>query len=73
MVVIIVVGRFIGVLFTFYSFRLCFKKESLHLPQVLFICWGGMIRGAIAFALVIKLPYTCPGEDECLAEKYYQL
>jgi hypothetical protein len=30
-----------------------------------------MIRGAIAFALVIKLPYSCPDGDECLKEKYY--
>lgn len=32
-----------------------------------------MIRGAIAFALVIRIPYHCPGTEECEAEKYYEL
>lgn len=31
MTAIIVVGRFIGVLFTFYAFRICFRKESIRL------------------------------------------
>ena len=59
-------GRLIGVLFTFYAFRLCFRKKTISFKELLFITWGGMIRGAIAFALVILIPYKCPTEEECM-------
>jgi NhaP-type Na+/H+ or K+/H+ antiporter len=70
---IIIGGRVIGVMFTFYAFRLCFRKKTINFRQLVFITYGGMIRGAIAFALVIRIPYTCPGEEECLEMKYYEL
>jgi len=50
---IIIVGRIVGVLITFYLFRLCFRKATISFRQLLFIIYGGMIRGAIAFALVL--------------------
>ena len=50
-------GRIVGVLGTFYCFRLCFKKKTIKFNELLFITYAGMIRGAIAFALVLKIQY----------------
>lgn len=50
---IIVVGRVFAVVVTWYLFRLCFRKATISFPELLFITYGGMIRGAIAFALVL--------------------
>lgn len=52
----IVFGRVGGVFFTFYMFRLCFKSRTISARELLFITYAGMIRGAIAFALVLKIP-----------------
>jgi len=60
---IIIGGRVVGVLFTWYLFKLCFRYTTINFKELLFMTWGGMIRGAIAFALVIKIPYSCPLED----------
>lgn len=54
---IIFVGRIIGVLSTFYTCRLCCKKKTINFRELLFITYAGMIRGAIAFALVLKISY----------------
>jgi NhaP-type Na+/H+ or K+/H+ antiporter len=71
---IIIIGRIIGVIATFYLFRLCFKKKTINFKELLFITWGGMIRGAIAFALVLKIPWTCPStEPECLEQDLYDV
>ena len=59
---VIVIGRIIGVFGVFYLFRLCFKKKTISFKELIFICYGGMIRGAIAFALVLKIPNTCPSD-----------
>lgn len=56
--VIIVFGRVIAVFSTFYLFRLCFKKKTINFNELCFITYGGMIRGAIAFALVMMIPYN---------------
>ncbi len=52
---IIVIFRIIGVLGTFYTARLCCRKKTIKFRELLFITYGGMIRGAIAFALVLKI------------------
>lgn len=59
--VIIVLGRFIGVICTFYAFSCCCRKKTIKFNELCFITYGGMIRGAIAFALVLKIPieYKC--------------
>ena len=57
---IIVVGRIIAVFGVFYLFRLCFRKKTISMKELVFICYGGMIRGAIAFALVLKIQNLCP-------------
>ena len=46
-----------GVLSTFYCCRCCFKEETIKFNELLFITYAGMIRGAIAFALVLKIDY----------------
>lgn len=73
----IVVGRIMGVFLTFYSCRLCFKSRTIKINELLFITWGGMIRGAIAFALVLKIE-KCTNVEEtepagCYSEKNYSL
>lgn len=72
---IIVVGRIIGVIATFYLFRLCFRKKTINFRELLFIVYGGMIRGAIAFALVLKIAHECPipGSNECYEDDLYMM
>jgi NhaP-type Na+/H+ or K+/H+ antiporter len=64
--IIIMVGRYVAVFGCMYAFRACFKSRTLNDKELLFIGWGGMIRGAIAFALVMKIPKI--GEASCKAE-----
>lgn len=54
---IIIIGRIMGVMSTFYCCRLCFKESTINFRELLFITYAGMIRGAIAFALVLKIDY----------------
>ena len=61
---IIIVGRIIAVFGTFYLFRLCFKKKTISFAELIFITYGGMIRGAIAFALVLTIPH-CADPNIC--------
>ena len=63
--VIIVVGRIIAVFGVFYLFRLCFKKKTISCRELCFITYGGMIRGAIAFALVLVIPHVCDSLEVC--------
>jgi sodium/hydrogen exchanger-like protein 6/7/sodium/hydrogen exchanger 8 len=52
---IIVVFRILGVIGTFYTARLCCRRKTIKFNELMFVCYGGMIRGAIAFALVLKI------------------
>lgn len=52
---IVIVGRFIGVWLAHFLFRLCQKKPDISIRELCFITYGGMIRGAIAFGLVLKI------------------
>lgn len=58
-VLIVIVGRIVATWTTFGMFRCCSKKSDLTLREVGFINYGGTIRGAVAFGLVLKIP-----EDE---------
>jgi NhaP-type Na+/H+ or K+/H+ antiporter len=58
---LIVGGRIIGVICTFYLFTLCCRKRTIAFNELCFVTYGGMIRGAIAFALVLKIPI----ESQC--------
>jgi NhaP-type Na+/H+ or K+/H+ antiporter len=55
---VIVLGRLISVFSVFYSSRLCCKRKTINFRELCFISYAGMIRGAIAFALVLMLPVT---------------
>lgn len=57
---IIVIGRLLSVLVTFYLLAICFRKTRLEFREVLYLVWAGMIRGSISFALAINIPYNCP-------------
>lgn len=53
---LIIVGRVVAVFCTFYAFKLCCKTRTINVWELCFITYAGMIRGAIAFALVLTLP-----------------
>lgn len=55
MTVIIIVGRFIAVWTAHGIFKVCCKMNDINVSELLFITYGGMIRGAIAFGLVLKI------------------
>jgi hypothetical protein len=73
----VVLGRLVGIFGTFYLFRLCYKKKTINFWELSFIAWGGMIRGVIAFALVMKIPYVgsenCKEPEYCFTPENYQL
>lgn len=66
MFVMIVIGRVLLVVGVFLLFSCCFKKKTIALNELFFISYGGMIRGAIAFALVLRIDVCSeePTEEE---------
>lgn len=73
---IIIGGRVIGVIGTFYCCRLCCKRKTIKFNELLFITYAGMIRGAIAFALVLKIRYNDGTEiicENCYSKENYDL
>ena len=56
MTLIVIIGRCLAVWFVHFAFKMCSKKADIDCRELLFISWGGMIRGAIAFGLVLKIP-----------------
>jgi uncharacterized membrane protein len=52
---IVIVGRFIAVNFTYRVVSLFTKDKSIDCRQLTFIFYGGLIRGAIALGLVLKI------------------
>ena len=75
--IIIVIGRIMAVFGTFYLFRLCFKSRNINFRELCFITYAGMIRGAIAFALVLKIPVqgsdSCTDPSNCLLGQNYDV
>jgi len=72
---IIIVGRIVAIFLTFYLFRICFRKKTINFRELCFITYAGMIRGAIAFALVLEIPYDsvdhpCEG---CMSKANYDM
>ena len=56
MCAIIILGRTIAVWTAHGLVSLCSKTPDVTFSELLFITYGGMIRGAIAFGLVLKIP-----------------
>lgn len=52
---IVVFGRFIGTVIFLQSLRLFGKVPSISFKEITFMWLAGMIRGAIAFGLVLRL------------------
>lgn len=75
---IIIIGRFASVFAIYYIFAFFFKSRTINYKELVFISWGGMIRGIIAFALILKIPHedshTCPeGTKDCFTSQNYEL
>lgn len=52
---IIIICRFIGTVGMFTGLKMCGYKAGISLKELLFIWYAGMIRGAIAFGLVLRI------------------
>ena len=57
MIGIVIFGRYLAVYISYYIFSCCPGKKSniLSFPQVTFISFAALIRGSIAFGLVLKM------------------
>lgn len=66
---IIIVGRFLAVWSAHGLVMLCSKTRDVTVKELLFITYGGMIRGAIAFGLVLKIPDKAPGDPGYFNER----
>lgn len=61
---IILIGRFMGVFLTIGIFSLCCGwKHGISLKELVFIWYAGMIRGAIAFGLVLRIDKKFKNRD----------
>jgi len=74
------VGRYCAIFICFYAIQLCFKSRTIKARELFFIGWGGMIRGAIAFALVMRIPLqgseSCTSDnvkENCFSEQNFEL
>jgi NhaP-type Na+/H+ or K+/H+ antiporter len=61
---IIIVGRLTAVWGVHFALSMCAKEKDITIPELAFISYGGMIRGAIAFGLVLKIPEGDDGTGE---------
>lgn len=52
---IIVIGRLLGTIGLMFLLKLCGAKSEISGRQLIFIWYAGMIRGAIAFGLVLRI------------------
>ena len=55
---IVIVGRFGGTLGLIGLLRLCGYQSGISFKQVFFIGYAGLIRGAIAFGLVLRINHS---------------
>lgn len=59
MICIVILGRYLAVYISYYIFACCpgKKKNFLSFEQVTFISFAALIRGSIAFGLVLKMTH----------------
>ena len=63
-IIIIIIGRLIGTIGLLEIFRGCCGMDSgLNIKQQIFIWFAGMIRGAIAFGLVLRIDPSFKNRD----------
>lgn len=60
---IIVVGRFLGSVCFLQILRCFCHTPQINFREALFMCFAGMIRGAIAFGLVLRLDDSLPNKQ----------
>ena len=60
---VILFGRFMGTVVMMSIFKCCGYEHNLNLKELVFICYAGLIRGAIAFGLVLTLDDRLPNRD----------
>lgn len=61
---VIVIGRFLGIIGLLYGVSILFgHKRELSFKEAMFLYCGGMIRGAIAFGLVLRLDKSLPNRE----------
>lgn len=61
---VVIIGRFIGIVGLLYLVSCLFNhKRELSFKEVMFLYCGGMIRGAIAFGLVLRLDHSLPNRQ----------
>lgn len=61
---VIIIGRFLGIIGLLYAVSILFgHKRELSFKEALFLYCGGMIRGAIAFGLVLRLDKSLPNRE----------
>jgi hypothetical protein len=58
-----VVARFIGTVGLISFMRLFGHQPKISLRQQFFVCYAGLIRGAIAFGLVLRLSEIIKGKE----------
>ena len=68
---IVIIGRFVGSLGLVVLLKLCCKYDSgLNLKDLIFISFCGVIRGAIAFGLVLRLDNSLPNRELIVTTSY---
>ena len=60
--VIIIAGRLCGTVGLVYTMSLFGHKRLLSFNELVFISYAGMIRGAIAFGLVLRISHVIEEE-----------
>mmetsp|Transcript_14185 Transcript_14185/g.15855 ORF Transcript_14185/g.15855 Transcript_14185/m.15855 type:complete len:170 (-) Transcript_14185:136-645(-) len=61
---VIIIGRFLGIVGLLYLVSFLFNHErELSFKELMFLYCGGMIRGAIAFGLVLRLDHSLPNRE----------